>query len=249
VLGRAGWWDSGLRGGPQPLPGLGGVPGFWAYQSFVAPSKAPKTPVSAASYNEAFVSVSSDGGFTWTVRPVPCSVSSKSLDHIFPNVSVAPGGALWTAWSDDANVYTAASSDHGQTWTCSPAVSTNTAQAVMPWLDATSGGVDLVYYGSPTAPGRRSNQTFYVYFVQDASSTPSGWGVPQQLMAVHQGSVCEGGIGCTGGRQLLDDFMVDTDQSGWAHIAYSEDDPSLGGSGTNTGYAVQVAGTPVGSPN
>jgi hypothetical protein len=218
--------------------------GFWAYQSFVAPSSAD-----GSDYNEAFLGVSSDGGHSWDVRPIPCSTSSKGLDHIFPNVSVAPDGTLWYAWSDDSNVYTATSSDHGQSWSCSNAVSTTTAQAVMPWLVATSAGVDLVYYGSPTAPGPRSNQVFYVYFAQNAGGAPTGWGGPEQLFAVHQGEVCEGGISCSGGRQLLDDFGVDTDSQGWAHIAYSHDSPDLGGDATWTGYAVQTGGTPVGSPN
>jgi hypothetical protein len=164
------------------------------------------------------------------------------LDHNFPNVSVDPAGNVWYAWSDDHNVYTAESSDHGQTWTCSAPVSTNTAQAIFPWLAATSAGVDLVYYASPTA----TNQTWYVYFAQNLGS---GWGTPNQLMPVHTGPVCEGGVSCTGGRQLLDDFGVDTDASGWAHIAYSHDSPDLGGSGSYTGSAVQTAGTPVGSPN
>jgi hypothetical protein len=107
---------------------------------------------------------------------------------------------------------------------------------------ATSSGVDLVYYGSPTT----TNQTWYVYFAQNLSGS---WGAPQQLMAVHQGSVCESGATCTTGRQLFDDFGVDTDASGWAHIAFSQDSPTLGGSGTSTGYAVQAGGTQVGSPN
>ena len=215
---------------------------FWAYQSFVAPSSS-----SGNSYNEAFLAVSNDGGSTWTDRSIPCSVSSKSVDHNFPNVSVAPNGTVWYAWSDDSNVYTASSTDHGSTWTCSSRVSTATAQAIYPWLVATSNGVDLVYYGSTTAAGK--GQIWYVYFAQNLASTPSGWGSPQQLMPVHQGSVCEGGISCSGGRQLLDDFGVDTDQSGWAHIIYSHDQPDLGGSGTYTGYAVQTSGTAIGYPN
>ena len=228
---------------PSPVPG-----GFWAYQSFVAPSNSPGLLGSPA-YNQAFVAVSDDGGSTWTDKPVACSVSSKSLDHNFPNVSVDPAGSLWAAWSDDTNVYTAVSNDHGSTWTCSPAVSTNTAQAIFPWLVATSNGVDLVYYGSPTNGGKGSTQTWYVYFVQNLAGTATGWGTPQPVVAVHQGSVCESGVTCTNGRQLLDDFGVDTDQSGWAHIAYSHDSPDLGGSGTYTGYAVQTGGTAVGYPN
>jgi hypothetical protein len=211
---------------------------FYAYQAFVAPSSS-----SGSHNNEAFLGVSADGGHTWTDRPITCSTASSGTDlnHNFPNVSVAPNGTIWYAWSDDHNIYTASSTDHGQTWTCSPAVSTNTAQAIFPWLAATAGGVDLVYYGAPTS----TNQTWSVYFAQNTGS----WGTPQQLMAVHSGSVCETGVNCTSGRQLFDDFGVDTDSSGWAHIAFSQDSPSLGGSGSSTGYAVQTAGTPVGAPN
>jgi hypothetical protein len=112
-------------------------------------------------------------------------------------------------------------------------------------LAATSKGVDLVYYAAPTT----TNQTWYVYFAQNLAGTPTGWHTPQRLMAVHQGAVCESGATCTTGRQLFDDFGVDTDSHGWAHIAYSQDSPSLGGSGTSTGYAVQTGGTAVGGPN
>jgi hypothetical protein len=214
---------------------------FYAYQSFVAPSSS-----SGSAYNEAFLAVSADGGSTWTDKAIPCSTSwGGSLDHNFPNVSVAPNGTLWYAVSNDKNVYTATSSDHGATWTCSGAVSTTTAQGIFPWLVATNSGVDLVYYGTPTT----TNQTWSVYFAQNLAGTATGWGAPQQLMPVHTGAVCEGGVSCSGGRQLLDDFGVDTDQAGWAHIAYSHDSPDLGGAGSYTGYAVQTGGTPIGAPN
>jgi hypothetical protein len=88
-----------------------------------------------------------------------------------------------------------------------------------------------------------------VYFAQNLTGDVTGWGTPQQVVSVHTGAVCEGGINCSTGRQLLDDFGVDTDQSGWAHIAYSHDAPDLGGSGTYTGYAVQTGGSVVGRPN
>ena len=203
---------------------------FYAYQSFVAPSKSGGTH-----NNEAFLAVSADGGHTWTDRPIPCSIATASsdLNHNFPNISVDPAGNVWYAWSNDHTIRTAKSSDHGSTWTCSGTVSTGSAQAIFPWLAATSGGVDLVYYGAPT----KKNQTFYVDFVQNPTGTPSGWGTPQRLVAVHKGSVCEEGATCTTGRQLFDDFGVDTDSHGWAHIAYSHDSPNLGGEGTYTGSA------------
>ncbi|MEA2200453.1 MAG: hypothetical protein QOI89_1049 [Solirubrobacteraceae bacterium] len=216
--------------------------GFYAYQSFVAPSKS-----GGSHNNEAFLAVSADGGHTWSDRPIPCSSASASTDlsHNFPNVSVDPAGNVWYAWSNNRSIGTAKSSDHGQTWTCSGAVSTGSAQAIFPWLAATSAGVDLVYYGAPT----KSNQTFYVNFLQNPTGVPTGWGSPQRLMAVHKGAVCEEGVTCSTGRQLFDDFGVDTDSHGWAHIAYSHDSPALGGSATYTGYAVQNAGTPLGQPN
>jgi hypothetical protein len=214
---------------------------FYAYQSFVAPSTS-----AGSNYNEAFLAVSADGGSSWTDKPIPCSTGwGGSLDHNFPNVSVTPNGRLWYSVSNDKNVFAATSANHGATWKCSGAISKNTKQAIFPWLVATNSGIDLVYYGTPTT----ANQTWSVYFVQDLASTPNGWGTPQKLMPVHTGAVCEGGISCTGGRQLLDDFGVDTDRSGWAHIAYSHDAPALGGSGSYTGYAVQTGGTAVGPPN
>jgi hypothetical protein len=48
---------------------------------------------------------------------------------------------------------------------------------------------------------------------------------------------------------LLDDFGVDTDSQGYAHIAYSHDAPNLGGGSSYTGYAVQTSGSTVGAPN
>ena len=205
---------------------------FWAYQSFVAPS----TP-SGSLYNEAFLAVSGDGGQTWQDRAIPCSIESKSLDHNFPNVSVAPDGSVWFAWSDDTSVYTATSADNGSTWTCSPPVSSGVGRAIFPWLAATSRGVDrlLRRVGGDLDVVRLLRPELRQHRHQLVSTRAAD--------AVHSGAVCEGGVSCTGGRQLLDDFAVDTDLQGWAHIAYSHDAPDLGGGGSFTGYAVQTGGT------
>jgi hypothetical protein len=218
---------------------------FYAYQAFVAPSSDPG-PTGSSPYNEAFLGVSADGGHTWTDEPIGCTTAfgANGLDHNFPNVSVAPNGTLFYTVSNDSNVYVAMSSDHGATWTCSGPVST-TKQSIFPWIVATSAGEDLVYYGTN---GSGSSEVWYVYFAQNPTQSLSGW-MTTQVTPVHQGQVCEGGVSCTGGRQLFDDFGVDTDQQGWAHIAYTHDSPTLGGSGSYTGYAVQQGGSPVGAPN
>lgn len=226
----------------SPVPG-----GFYAYQSFVAPSEdpGPGAAVTGAPYDEAFMAVSDDGGHTFTDRAIPCSTKSGgTLNHQFPNVSVAPNGTLVDTWSNDKNVYGAFSRDHGTTWTCTGAISTNTRQAIEPWVVAGASGVDLVYYATTDAPG--PNQTWSVYFTQLGSA---GATTPKAIVTVHKGEVCESGAGCTGGRQLLDDFGIDTDQGGYAHIAYTHDAPALGGTGSYTGYAVQTAGPTIGAPN
>jgi hypothetical protein len=220
-----------------------GVGGFWAYQSYVGPTSSSDTNL-----DEMFVAASNDGGYTWTARPIPCSTEpGKDLAHNFPNVSVAPNGTLWAAWSDDTVVRTAFSSNHGATWTCTPAVSTGLRRAIFPWLVATTKGVDLVYYGTTNATG--PSMTWSVYLSQDPSASRTGWHAPVRVVAVHRGDVCEGGINCTSGRQLFDDFGVDTDAGGFAHVVYSQDAPSLGGATSSTGYAVQTGGTTVGTPN
>jgi hypothetical protein len=137
----------------------------------------------------------------------------------------------------------AKSTDHGSSWTCSDPGSP-VKRAVFPWIVATSHGEDLVYYG--TSGGR--NEAWFVYFAQSLTQSLSGF-TATRLMPVHTGKVCEGGVSCTTGRQLFDDFGVDTDLSGWAHIAFSHDSPTLGGAGTYTGYAVQQSGHPAGAPN
>jgi hypothetical protein len=214
---------------------------FWAYQSFVAPSTS-----SGSKFDEAFLGVSNDGGATWTTKPIPCTTKfgSNGLDHNFPAVSVAPNGTLFYAVSNDKAVYVATSTNHGNTWTCSGPVSTGT-QAIFPWIVATNTGVDLVYYG---AKGTGSGQLWSAYFAETLTQSPTTW-TTTKVADVHRGSVCEGGISCSDGRQLFDDFGVDTDQSGWAHIAYSHDSPNLGDANTYTGYAVQTGGTPIGAPN
>ena len=119
--------------------------------------------------------------------------------------------------------------------------------AISSWVVATANGVDLVYYATTDATG--PTMTWSVYFQQNATSTATGWSSPQAVVAVHRGDICEGGISCSGGRQLFDDFGIDTDTRGFAHIVYSHDAPSIGGTGTFTGYAVQTGGQTVGAPN
>src|SRR4051812_14341953 len=155
----------------NPSPKAGG---FWAYQSYVAPS----TP-DGSTFNEAFLAVTDDGGATWQDKPIPCTTKfgNTGLDHNFPNVSVAPNGTLFYTVSNDKAVYVAMSTNHGDAWTCSGPVSSN-KQAIFPWIVATSGGEDLVYYG---AGGTGQNKTGDVYFPQNHPQWGNGGAAPRAV--------------------------------------------------------------------
>jgi hypothetical protein len=244
---------AGTRSGPL------GQTGFWAYQAYVSTGDA-----NATALNAAHLAVSNDGGFHWTDRKVACSTAAGSvgLDHAFPNVSIDPAGHIWLAWSagrDDPNgfntagsIRTAVSTNHGRTWSCSKPIATG--QAIYPWLSATTTGVDLVFY---ERENRTPGQTWAVAYTQnrhpETSPVINGWTTPQLLVTVHHGAVCEAGINCTSGRQLLDDFGIAADQHGYAHIAYTHDAPCTPGDTTNacsaSGYAVQVNGPVIGASN
>jgi hypothetical protein len=237
----------------------GPLAGFWAYQSFVSFSASP----TATQFNEAYLAVSNDGGITWTDREVPCSVAADDvgLDSQFPNVSVDPSGKVWMTWSagqkatdpltggptnvTSGAIFVAVSQDHGQSWACSGPLSPSGATAVMPWLATGSAGADLVYYATGDKPTAAS-ATWSAQFQQLSGGK---WGSPHAITTVHRGPVCEGGVACSGDRQLYDDFGVATDTLGFAHIAYSHDAPDLGGTGSWTGSAVQTGGTTVGPQN
>jgi hypothetical protein len=99
---------------------------------------------------------------------------------------------------------------------------------------ARGGDVAVAWYGStadadPSADGFTGDFNVYVSVIHDF------WGdalaTTMQLTATpnHQGTICYGGVGCTGNRGLLDYFMIDYDKWGGLHVAYVDD---VAGSGT-----------------
>ena len=110
--------------------------------------------------NEAFLAVSKDGGATWADRPIPCTPPS------------APTGSTTTSptfpWRPTARCSTPSATTRPSTSPCRPgprhdvdvlsAGEHRHAQAIFPWIVATSAGEDLVYYG---ATGTRRQPAWY----------------------------------------------------------------------------------------
>jgi hypothetical protein len=83
------------------------------------------------------------------------------------------------------------------------------ATALLPWVAARDGKVDVVYYGSTAA----QNNTAAVWNVYDAQSTNAGASFDQNLVSStpnRVGAVCTNGSACAGNvnRELLDLFEV-----------------------------------------
>ncbi len=182
--------------------------------------------------------------------------TSISYGHQFVNVSVDKAGNIYVIFTDDHNLYYSFSTDHGTTWSSPVQVNkTPSNTAIMPWSTAGGAGkLDIVWYGTSYYDGTNPPDNYpkqaawYVYFAQNLQSTtnPGNFTQVAATPIIHYGGVCEGGISCTGNRDLYDDFGVAASPTtGLASIIYSNDQyvntsnepaaPGCTSSTTNTG--------------
>ncbi len=218
-------------------------------------------------YHVVYMAVSADGGKTFTDYKVYDNPNTAtSYGHQFVNVSVDRAGNVYSVYSDNHNLFYSVSTDHGQTWTAPYQINkAPSATAIMPWSVAGDAGkLDVVWYGTSYYDGTNppdsypSSAAWYVYFAQNLSATRAGSSFTQTAPTpiIHYGGVCEGGISCTGNRDLYDDFGVAANPlTGLASIVYSDDqyDPSQPtgctqaqsntSSCNHTNIATQTAGT------
>jgi hypothetical protein len=175
--------------------------------------------------NHIIVSRSSDMGKKWTANVAFTAPAGTSLGNIFPALAVDPvNGNLYAVWSDAKTISFASSKDQGNTW--SPAIVVNTSPAstaLLPWVAAYNGTVDVVYYGTSAASNRDPSASWHVYFAQFNGTSFTQTQV--NSAANHVGVICTGGTGCgPGTRNLLDLFKVAIDpQNGKAAIIYTDD--------------------------
>ena len=175
--------------------------------------------------NNIIVSRSSDMGKTWTANTAFTTSAGVSLANIFPAMAVDPvTGYLYAVWSDGKNVSFASSKDQGNTWSSAIVVSRSPAvTAMLPWIAAYNGTVDVVYYGTTATSNLDSSATWHVYFAQFNGTSFTQ--IQVNSAANHVGVICTGGVGCgPGTRNLLDLFKVAIDpQNSKAAIIYTDD--------------------------
>lgn len=191
-------------------------------------------------YHTVWMAVSTDGGKTFTDHIVYNNPNTKvSYGHQFVNVSIDNAGNVFSVYSDNHNIHYSYSTNHGTGWTGNVQVNKSGANtAIFPWSVANRAGhIDIVYYGTSYYDGTNPpdnypmSATWFAYMAQNLSATTSGSSFTQVQATpiIHHGGVCEGGISCTGNRDLYDDFGVAVDRYsgstayGFASIVYSDD--------------------------
>lgn len=248
------------------------------YQIFSGPQDLAGTTACGTAgtcYNVVYMGVSTDGGVTFTDHVVHLNPNiNVSYGHQFTNVSVDRKGNVYAVYSDNHNIYYSYSTNQGSTWSAPARVNQTPANtAIFPWSVAgNAGALDVVYYGTShsPAPGETPDNypmsaAWHVYFAQNLNATTAGSTFTQVAASPinHYGGVCESGVGCTGNRDLYDDFGVAASPTtGLASIVYTDDQyradntnnpnpPSCTAATTNTGscvhtaFATQLTGTGV----
>lgn len=198
-------------------------------------SQSEATSTSGAGYHAVWMGVSTDGGQTFTDYPVYINPrASADYGHQFVQTTVDAAGNVYAVYSDNHNLYYSYSTDHGQHWSAPAQVNSgSSATAIMPWSVAASNGhLDVAWYGTSYYDGKNPPDTYpssaqwHVYFAQNLTATTAKSSFSQSAATpvIHSGAVCEGGISCSGSRDLYDDFGIAVNPlTGLASIDYSDD--------------------------
>ena len=206
--------------------------GQYLYAIAACQATADATNTNPTANHIVVVATSADGGKTFADHVVYANPDvTASYDNQFPNVTVDKGGNVYAVYSDDHFTYYSFSTDHGTTWH-GPYQVSKTGTAIFPWATAGDAGkLDVVYYKTPYyAPGGPgaypSTAAWTVGFAQNLNAATAGSSFTETTATpvVHFGGVCQGGVGCTGNRDLYDDFGVAASPTtGLASIIYSDD--------------------------
>jgi hypothetical protein len=198
---------------PPPVPNQLKTP-FWCYFGVGAPAAPPDSdPVTTI-----FFYSSRDGGYTWSAATVVVSLPGVDMLGTFNDLSVAPDGSLWIAYSDMTNVFVTHSTDHGVTWSVPTPVSPSTTFARYPKIIATDKGMGVMFAGTtgPTEDGPWS-----VYYTS-SNNLGTVWAAPTDVIGVVTTGVVRNDDGRKD-RTLWDLFGMDVDKNGWAHLVFGAD--------------------------
>jgi hypothetical protein len=223
----------------------------------------------AEAFDHIFLSYSDDGGATWTSHTVfndPCApnpptpptdpTACQDVSEIFSSIAVDQAGNVYVGYvrrdisqiQPEYDIYVAASSDGGNTFTSHKA-NNDTGTHYFPWVTAGgNGGIDVVYYDTPYIEGvgelnkPAAAPSSAQWTVQMSQSLDGGKTWTQSNVsghAVYFGDICTTGIFCGlapssfdwgNDRILFDDFGVAAGPDGGARVAWTDASSSWTGS-------------------
>jgi hypothetical protein len=222
------------------------------YQVFSGIANAAEAVI-PTNFHAVWIAISRDGGVTFTDNAVYVNPNtSVSYGHQFINATVDQAGTVYVVYNDNHNLFYSFSTNSGLTWTGPIQINQPpSATAIMPWSIACAPGeLNVVWYGTSFFDGSAPDNyppsaAWFVYFAQNRNAAAVGTKFTQVAATpvVHFGGVCEGGISCTGNRDLFDDFGIAVSPTtGLASITYSDDQPGNDGRDDHTAIATQTAG-------
>jgi hypothetical protein len=177
------------------------------------------------------VAVSEDNGATWTVRKVvdgdPTSDVGDSVPSDWdPSVGIASDGTVYFGYkTGGGNPHVAVSHDKGRTWQYDtallPGVLRNTAFPAV-----VAGDPDRAAFAflGTDKPGGDPTAVWYLYVAVTYDGGQSWTTVnATRKDPVQRGTICSGGLGCTGGdRNLLDFIDATVDAAGRVLVGYAD---------------------------
>ncbi|HEX8181231.1 MAG TPA: sialidase family protein [Pyrinomonadaceae bacterium] len=175
------------------------------------------------------VAVSEDNGVTWSVRKVVDNdVTSSLYDSVpsdwDPSVGIASDGTVYFGYKGGGEAHVAVSHDKGKTWVLDTAVAPglvrNTAFPAVVAGDAERAA--FAFLGTDV-PGGEPSAVWYLYVATTYDGGHSWFTVnatPND--PVQRGTICSGGLGCAGDRNLLDFIDATVDREGRILVAYAD---------------------------
>ena len=172
------------------------------------------------------VTVSTDTGTTWTVRPVPGSAAGETDPHM----DIGPDNKVYFAFSA-GSTYVAVSTDRGQTWSAPINLGSafGIANSVFPEVVAGDAGrAAVAFLGTTgTGPVYGTDTTLDVEWHLYVATTYDGGATWTTVDAtptdpVQRGAICTQGTTCATGRNLLDFNDITIDDEGRVLVAYAD---------------------------
>lgn len=177
---------------------------------------------------------STDGGGSFEAFAV------RENPHVGPDfspVAVDEAGNAYVAWrghrNGTSNVYYAASTDHGETWSDPVRISVHEGATLMPWIEAREEGhLAIAYYGAPGFPGvpheLGADASWFPFTTEvrsAATDQPSLLDARMSDAPVAKGPQCGPQDPCPedAGTDLIDYLGTDVGPDGRVHVAWTTD--------------------------